>query len=155
MAAPAMSHLICSMALVGLILVLPAFFAMERDRYAEAMSTRELTEISDYTSNTLENLFLLANSTNAQGLTITKELLYLPLQVEGSFYVLNITSNDGQNASQVVAYLTDKPWVVGASWLVPGLKITPNNALTVGNYTVEAGCSRETDGFYIWIEKSE
>jgi hypothetical protein len=44
---------------------------------------------------------------------------------------------------------------VGASWLVPGLKITANNWLTVGNYTVEAGCSRETNGFYVWIEASE
>jgi hypothetical protein len=155
MAAPAMSHLICSMALVGLILVLPAFFAMERDRYAEAMAIRELTEISDYTSNTIENLFLLANSTNTEDLTITKELLYLPLTVEDSPYVLNITSADGQYASQIVAYLTDRPWIVGTSWLVPGLKITANSWLTVGNYTVEAGCSREPSGFYVWIEESE
>ena len=155
MAAPAMSHLICSMALVGLILVLPAFFAMERDRYAEAMAIRELTEISDYTSNTLENLFLLANSTNIEDLTVTKELLYLPLAVEGSPYVLNITSDDGQYASRVVASLTDRPKVAGISWLVPGLKITPNNSLTVGNHTVEVGCSRESNGFYVWIVQDE
>ncbi len=155
MAAPAMSHVICSMALVGLILVLPAFFTMERENFAEEMAIRELTEISDYTSNTLENLFLLANSTNTQDLTLTKELIYLPLKVEGSPYVLNITSDDGEHASQVVASLTDKPWITGFSWLVPGLKITSSSSLTITEKTVEAGCRREANGFYVWLEEGE
>lgn len=155
MAAPAMSHLICSMALVALVLVLPAFFAMERDNFAEEMAIRELTEISDYTSNTLQNLFLLANSTNTQSLTVTKELVYLPLKVEGSPYVLSITSDDGEHASQVVASLTDKPWITGFSWIVPGLKITSSSSLTITERTVEAGCKRESTGFYIWLEESE
>src|SRR5512139_1724247 len=136
MAAPAMSYLICSMGLVVLILVLPAFFAIERDSVAEELTVRELTEISDYTSNTLENLFLLANSTNTQELTITKELIYLPLTVEGSPYVLKISSVDGV-ASQVTASLENNPSVVGTSWLVPGLK-TSENLLLVRNYTVVA-----------------
>ena len=155
MAAPAMSYVICSMALVGLILVLPAFFAMERDRFAEEMAIRELTEISDYTSNTLENLFLLANSTNTQGLTITKELIYLPMKVEGSPYVLSIASDDGENASQVVASLTEKPWIIGSSWIIPGLKITSSSSLTVGEKTVEAGCRRMAADFYVWLEEDE
>ena len=155
MAAPAMSHVICSMALVGLILVLPAFFTMQRDRFAEEMAIRELTEISDYTSNTLENLFILANSTNAQGITITKELIYLPLKVEGSPYVLTIASDDGENASQVIASLTDKPWILGSSWLVPGLKITNSSSLTIVETTVQAGCRRTGAGFYVWLEEDE
>jgi hypothetical protein len=155
MAAPAMSHVICSMALIVLILVLPAFFTMQRDRFAEEMAIRELTEISDYTSNTLENLFILANSTNAQGITITKELIYLPMKVEGSPYVLSIASDDGENVSQVVASLTDKPWIIGSSWIIPGLKITSNNSLTIGETTVQAGCRRTGTGFYVWLEEDE
>ncbi len=155
MAAPVMSHLICSIALIVLILVLPSFFAIELGNIAEEMAIRELTEISDYTSNTLENLFLLANSTNSEELTVTKEMIYLPAKIEGSPYVLNITSNDGQYASQVITSLTDRPWVTGTSWLIPGLKMTPNCSLTINNYIVEAACKRNATGFYIWIEKSE
>jgi hypothetical protein len=140
-------------AVVVLILVLPGFFALERNSVAEDMAIRELTEISDYTSSTLENLFILANSTNSHELTITKELLYLPSDVDGSPYVLRISSGDGVNASQVIASLTDRSWVAGSSWLVPGLKITSNNSLTIGDYTVEAGCKRDASGFYVWIER--
>ncbi len=155
MAAPAMSHLICSMALVVLILVLPSFFAMERENAAKEMAIRELTEISDYTSNTFENLFLLANNTDYEEITVTKELLYLPLKVEGSPYVLNISSVDGQNASQVTAYLVDRSLITGSSWLVSGLKITSNSSLAIGNYTVEAVCKRDPTGFYVSIEKGD
>ena len=153
MAAPAMSYLICSIGLVVLILVLPAFFAMERDRVAEELMVRELTEISDYTSNTLENLFLLANSTTSQQLTITKELIYLPLTVEGSPYVLKISSVDSA-ASRVTAYLENKPSVAGTSWLVPGLK-TSENSLLIRNYTVVAECTRNATGFYAWIGEGD
>ncbi len=153
MAAPAMSHLICSMALVVLILVLPSFFAMERDNVAKEMAIRELTEISDYTSNTFENLFLLANNTDSGDITVTKELIYLPPKVEGSPYVLNISSVDGQNASHVTAYLMDGSGITGSSWLVSGLKITSNSSLAIGNYKVEAVCKRDATGFYVSIEK--
>ncbi len=155
MAAPAMSHLICSMALVVLILVLPSFFIMERDNVAEEMATRELKEISDYTSNTLENLFLLANSTDSENLKITKELIYLPQKVEESTYMLNISSVDGVTGSQVIASLTDRSGVVGTSWLVPGLKIVPNNSLTIGDFILEAACERNQTGFYIWIQRGK
>ena len=153
MAAPVMSHLICSMALVVLILVLPSFFIMERDNVAKEMATRELKEISDYTSNTLENLFLLANSTDSENLIITKELIYLPQKIEGSPYVLGISSVDGMTGSQVTASLADRSWVVGTSWLLPGLKIVPNNSLTIGDYVLEAVCERNATGFYVWIRK--
>ena len=154
MASPAMSHLICSVALVVLILVLPAFFAMEKDNVAREMAIRELTEISDYTSNTLENLYLLANSTNSEQLTITKELIYLPQRVDGSPYVLSVSSVDGVNASKVTAFLVDRSWIVGSAWLVPGLKTLPNNSLTIGDYTMEAVCKRESGTFRVWLEES-
>jgi hypothetical protein len=155
MAAPALGHLICSMALVALILVMPSFFAMERNSIAEEMALRELTEIADYTSSTLENLFLLANSTNSRELTITKDLFYLPTKVDGSPYVLEISSVDDVTASQVTAYLTDRSWVKGTSWLVPDLKITSQNSITISDYTVEVGCKRDATGFYVWIGKGE
>ena len=156
MAAPAMSYLICSMALVALILILPGFFAIEYKSVAEEMATKELTEISDYTSNTLQNLYLLANSTNSGELTLKKELLYLPSRVEGSPYTLRISSDSGGNALQVTAYIADKSWVEGFSWLVPGLKILPpNNPLTINERAIFAVCQREADVFYIWMEEGE
>ena len=155
MAAPVMSHLICSMALVVLILVLPSFFAMERDNISEQMAIRELKEIADYTSNTIENLFILANSTDSGKLIITKDLIYLPQKVEGSIYVLNISSVDGVTGSQVTASLTDRPWIIGTSWLVPGLNSANAQAVTIGDYTLTAVCERNETGFYAWIEKGE
>lgn len=153
MAAPAMSYLICSMALVALILVLPAFFAIERNNVAEQMAERELTEICDYTSNTLENLFILANSTNSQTLTVTKELLYMPITVEDSFYTLKIVSApDVSNAAQVTAFLNDRPWVKGSSWLVPGLKVN-EDPLAVNGTSMVAECTRDNNVFSVWIRE--
>ena len=155
MAAPAMSHIICSMGLVVLTLLMPVFFAMEQNSIAEDMAIRELTEITDYTSNTLQNLFLLANSTNSKELTLTKEMIYLPLTVEGSFYTLSIQSIDGVNASRVAAFLNDNPTVQGSSWLVSGLKITSEQSVEVSNNLIVAGCERSASGFYIWIREGE
>ncbi len=150
-----MSYLICSMALVVLIIVMPFFFAMERNSFAEEMAKRELTEISDYTSNTLANLYFLANSTNSVELDITKKLLYIPLTVEGSFYMLKITSMDGVNASKVTAFFRDRSWVAGDSWLVPGLKVMNQSVLEVGGKSVTAGCHRNATGFYVWLGEGD
>jgi hypothetical protein len=155
MAAPAMSHIICSIGLIVLIIVLPTFFAAERNSITQDMARRELTEITDYTSNTLQNLFLLANSTNSEELTLTKELIYLPLTIEGSFYTLSIQSIDGVNASRVNAFLNDKPTVEGSSWLVSGLKITSEQSIEISNKVIEAGCERDASGFYVWIREAE
>ena len=156
MAAPAMSQLICSMALVALILVLPSFFAMERNSLTEEMAKTELTEISDYTSNTLENLFLLAKSTSSEKVTITKELVYLPLRVEGSAYTLRLTFDQG-TASRVTAFLNDKPWVESSSWLAPGMGLTAEILLEINDNHVVAGCEKQVTGegnvFTVWIEE--
>lgn len=151
MAAPIMSHLICSMGLIVLILVMPVFFAMERDGIVEEMAKRELTEISDYVSNTLANLYILANSTSATGqLNITKNLLYLPLTVQNYFYKLSITP-DGEYASKVTAVLKEKSWVAGESWLVPGLKMYNSSSIEILGQTLTAGCLRDSTGFYVWL----
>ncbi len=155
MAAPAMSYVICSIGLVVLILVLPAFFAMERNSVAQDMARRELTEITDYTSNTLQNLFLLANNTNSDEITVTKELIYLPLTIEGSFYTLTIQSFDGVNASKVTAFLIDNPTIEGSSWLVSGLKITSEQSIEINSKLIVAGCERNSSDFYVWITEDE
>lgn len=155
MAAPAMSHIICSIGLLVLTLVMPVFFAMEQNSIAQDIAIRELTEITDYTSNTLQNLFLLANSTNSEELTLTKEMIYLPLTVEGSFYTLTIESMDGANASRVTAFLNDKPTVESSSWLVSGLKITSEQSVEVSNNLIVAGCERSASDFYVWIKEGE
>lgn len=149
-----MSYLICSMGLVVLILVMPFFFAMEQNSIAEQMAKRELTEISDYASSTLANLYFLANSTNSQSLDVTKKLLYLPLTVEGSFYVLEITPSDNGEASKVTAFLKDKPSITADSWIVPGLKLLKPSSVTISDSSVIAGCHRDASGFSVWLGES-
>ncbi|MCW4031216.1 MAG: hypothetical protein NWE80_02510 [Candidatus Bathyarchaeota archaeon] len=150
-----MSYLICSMALIILILVMPVFFGMQQNSFAGEMAKIKLTEISDYTSNTLANLYYLANSTNSGDIEITKELLYLPRTVEDSFYFLGITSIDGGSASKVTAYLKDKSWIVGDSWLVPGLKMMNESLIEITGESVLAGCYRNSTGFYVWLVEGE
>ncbi len=155
MAAPAMSYLICSMGLIVLILVLPFFFATEQASIAEEMAKRELTEISDYTSNTLNNLYFLANSTITNNdLEMTKTLLYLPITVQNSFYELSIAPN-GENASKVTAVLKGKSWVAGESWLVPGMKMYNLSSIEIRGKAVTAGCLRNSTGFYVWLGEDD
>jgi hypothetical protein len=153
MAAPTMSYLICSIALVALIVIMPFFFAMERDSLAEQIAKRELTEISDYTSNTIANLFFLAKSTNSETLNLSKELIYLPLTVEGSFYKLNIVQ-DGDSPLKVVAFLRDKPWVAGESWVAPGPDLLKNSLVDIDGSSVTAKCDRNVNDFYVWLEEN-
>ena len=155
MAAPTISYVICSMGLIFLIFAMPFFFAMEQNSFSEEMAKRELKEISDYTSNTLANLYFLANSTNSVEFELTKTLLYLPQTVEDSRYVLGITSMDGVNASKVTAFLRDKSRVAGDSWLVPGLKVMNESLLEIGSKSVLSGCYRNSTGYYVWLSEGE
>ncbi len=134
---------------------MPFFFAMQQDSFSEEMAKRELTEISDYTSNTLANLYFLANSTNSVELEVTKTLLYLPETVEDSIYMLGITSTDGLNASKVTAFLRDESSVAGDSWLIPGLKVMNVSLLEIGSKSVIAGCYRNSTGYYVWLGEGE
>lgn len=154
MASPTMSYLICSVALIVLILVMPFFFEIQRNGFADQMTRRQLTEIADYTSSTLANLFFLANSTNSLSISMTKELLYLPLTVDDSFYALNITSVDG-NVSKVTAYLKNEPWVAGDSWIVPGPKVPQEISLEINSKSVIASCYGDSDGFYVSLGYGE
>ncbi len=138
------------MALVVLIFLTPVFYGYSMDNVTRNLTERELTEIADYTSNTLENLYHLANSTNVLPLNMTKELIYLPSNVEGSAFVLNVTSSGG-NALKVTAYLKDRPTISIASWLSPGLKSDSKNSIQSSTKLALAGCYRNATGFYVWL----
>jgi hypothetical protein len=156
-ASPTMSYLICSMALIILILVLPAFFETQRNSIADEMTRRELTEIADYTSNTLSNLLFLAESAHSSDISLTKELLYLPLTVGDSFYVLNIT--DVGDSLKLVAYIEDQQWISGESWIVPGPKRAPTSeeiySYELGSKIAVASCYESESTFYISLGSGE
>jgi hypothetical protein len=160
-ASPTMSYLICSMALIVLILVLPSFFEIQRISIAEDMTRRELTEITDYTSNALSNLFFLAESADASDnlltISMTKELLYLPLTVGDSFYVVNIT--DVGDSLKLVAYIEGQQWISGESWIVPGPKRAPTSeeiySYELGSKIAVASCYESESTFYISLGSGE
>ncbi len=151
MAESTMSYLICSMALIVLIIVMPFFYSIEVNQIASRTAQSELAEIADYTSNTLANLNYLVNSTNQADSNVTKQLLYLPLTVQNSFYTIRIVSNGG-NASKITAALKDKPSINADSWILPGLKVFANSSsVEVSARTVVAGCYRNVTGSYVWL----
>jgi hypothetical protein len=144
------------MGLIVLILVMPYFYSIERNNIASEIAKMELTEIADYTSNTLANLYFLANSTNNLDINLTKQVLYLPLTVQDSFYTLSVTSVSG-NASKVTASLKDKPSISADSWLVPGLKVGVSYSMEITGRSIIAGCYRNvTDSrFYVLLGYGE
>ena len=157
MASPTMSYVICSMALIALILVMPSFFEIQRDGIADQMTRRELTEIADYTSNTLSNLFFIAKSAHSSAISLTKELLYLPLTVGGSFYVLNI--DNGGDSPKVTAYIKEQPSISGQSWVAPGLNVQEFsqeiNSYELNNKTAVAGCNEDLGIYYVSLGYNE
>lgn len=151
MPAPAISHLICTSALVMLIFLLPFFYATVVDNIREDMICRELREIADYVSNTIANLYFLVNSTEILDLSLQKDLVYLPSNVENFIYTLKIEGNAG-NALKVTARLKDKPSVAADAWLAPGLKIDgAKNYIESCGLNVAVGCRRNSTGIYVSI----
>jgi hypothetical protein len=153
-ASPTMSYLICSMALIVLILVIPSYFEIQRNSIADEMTRRELTEIADYTSNTLANLFFLAESSQSSDISLSKELLYLPLKVGDSFYRLRI--DDEGNSPKVFAYILDQQSISGQSWIAPGLEVD-SATLEINSYELDsqiavASCKGGPGNFYISLE---
>lgn len=152
MAAPTMSHLICTSALVMLIFLMPFFYATVTNNIRMDMVQRELKEVADYVSNTFANLYFLVNSTESLNANLTKELMYLPSTIENSLYVVKI-DRDGENASKITAYLKDEPSVAADSWLLPGLKAGEKSSIESGGRIVVVGCSRSWDGVHVWIAR--
>lgn len=150
MPAPAMSHMICSIALITLIFLMPAFYVMVSDNLEAEMMKRELREIANYVSNTVSNLYFLVNNTSVSNASLEKDLVYLPSAVEDSIYILNIVE-DGGNATKISAYLKSNSAIAADSWLLPGLKAGSQTTIESLGGNVIAGCSRNSTGFYAWI----
>ena len=151
MAAPTLSYLICTVALVALISVMPFFFSFVTDGIQKDVAQRQLKEIADYVSNTFANSYFLVSSADNQNASLTKELKYLPSTIENSFYVVKIDGN-GENASRITTYLTDTPSVSAEAWLSAGLKKGSQSLIESGVRTVLAGCYQTDAGIYIWID---
>jgi len=149
-----MSHIICTSALIALVFVMQFSFMYVADNMRTEMSKRELREISDYVSDSLANLYFLANSTDCANVTLEKTLS-LPSNVQGFTYSLSIYFNASTfEALSVNASTRGSLWAEATSWLLPGLKVDPNATKTIvsGDKTVVAGCSRDVDlNIYVWI----
>lgn len=151
MPAPPISHVICSTALIALIFTMQFYYTYVVDNIREEMARRELKEIADYVSDTLANLYFLANSTNCD-VTLEKTIP-LPTDVRDSTYVVQIVFDEiDRSAQSIDAHLEDKSWVSATSWILPGLKVgDQNKAVRVGGRAVIAGCLRNSTGVYVWI----
>lgn len=153
MPAPTISHVICTIALIALIFVLAFSYFHAVENIQIEMTKRELREATDYVSNTLENLRLLANSTANTGIgnyvSLEKELS-LPATIKSSIYAVEIVG-DGNNASSICAYLKDRPSIQATSWLIPGLKTVGMSHVESNEQKIVAGCRREDANIYVWI----
>jgi len=151
MPAPAISHLICTTALVTLIFMMPFFSSMVLNDISSDMEQRELKEIADYVSNTFGNLYFLVNSTGSSYVSLEKEMIYLPSSIENAIYVLKIVDSGG-NASKVTAYLKGRTSTAAEAWLLPGLKVIGDKySVESGGKTVVVGCTRDSSIVSIWI----
>lgn len=146
MPAQTISHVICTMSLVTLIFVLAFSYFSTAESIQIEITKRELKEATDYISNTLENLRFLANSTGntvieggtLSNVSLEKELS-LPSAIKGSVYAIEITG-DGDNASDLSAYLKDRPYIRANSSLMPGLKTSGLTYVESGDKKTVAGC---------------
>lgn len=144
------SHVICSVALIALIFTMQFYYTYVVDNLWEEMVQRELKEIADYVSDTLANLYFLANSTNYD--VILEKDLNLPPDVRDSTYVVEIV-NQSNSAQNIYARLEDKSWIDATSWLLPGLKVdNRNQVIASGRKAVVAGCLRNSTGVYVWMK---
>jgi hypothetical protein len=148
------------MALVTLIFVLAFSYFSVAESIQIEIAKRELREATDYVSNTLENLRFLANSTvntaieggTPSNVSLEKELS-LPSTIKGSVYAVEIVG-DGNDASEVSAYLKDRPYVRANSSLMPGLKTAGLTYVESSDKKTVAGCRREGTDLYVWISTS-
>ena len=155
MTAPAMSHIIGSIALVSLILILPLFYFSIVDNVGVEMQERELKEVADYVSNSLWNLHILANSTNSDVL-LTKKL-ELPSSIRGSTYCVEIIYDQDFSAQYVRAYVRGSSNVGVNSLVFPGLIVDNEMGCLIegGEKLLVAGCNLNSTGSYVWIKEEQ
>lgn len=121
MPSPTISHLICSMALITLIFVMPVFYFVVVENLQVQMVKHELKEVADYVANTIENLYILANSSNTD--VILKKELNIPRTIRDTFYTIEILNKSDGSASQVCASIGTTKSIKAYSWLIGGLKV--------------------------------
>ena len=149
-----MSHIICISALLILIFVMPFFYFSVVDNINVEMMERELKEVADYVSNSLGNLYLLANSTDRD--ILLKKRLDLPSNIRDSTYYVEIVYNQTDGSAQYVnAYSKDSSGIHADSLILPGPKADNETGCIIesGEKTVIAGCTRNSTGTYVWITK--
>ena len=151
MPAPALSHVILTGALIGVIFMVQVFYFYVVDNVWVEMTQKELQELTDYVADTIANLYFLVNATNTNPM-LTKTLR-LPLDVGGSSYTLEVTYDQSNNAQSVKSALEVKSWVNAASWLPRGLKVDTAKTQTIEGSakTVVAGCQRVASNTRVWI----
>ena len=150
MAAPTMSHLIATSALIILIFTMQVFYFYVVDNIGEEMTRRELKEIADYVADTLANLYFLVNSTNHPNVTLRKTL-NLPIEIADSSYRIQILNDTDSFAKSILAFLEDKSWLNANSWLPPGLTVSVNQPILINGKTILAGCERIPGKTNVWL----
>ena len=146
MASIILSQLICTIALIVLIIVLPITYSgIQNDIQASVMRI-ELKEIADYVSSTIANTYYLANSTNCPVINLTKTLVHLPETVQSSFFEIHIDGNI-TSATSVTVSVKDRPYVQATAWLSSGL-MNGGQSIESGKGVVSAGCYRNSTGIY-------
>jgi len=131
---------------------MPLFYFSVVDNVNVEMMERELKEVADYVSNSLGNLYLLANSTNCD--VLLKKKLDLPSSIRDSTYCVRIVCNQSDSSAQYVnAYSRDSPGIHADSWIIPGPKADNEVGCIIesGEKIVIAGCSRNSTNTYVWI----
>jgi len=155
MAAPTLSHLILTGALIAVIFTVQVFYFYVVDNISSEMLKRELRELTDYVADTIANLYLLLNATNTN--PPLEKSLKLPLDVGGSFYSLEILRDADNNALTVKGAIQRKSWLNVTSWLPRGLKVDTSRTQIIGysGKTAVVGCRREASIIYVWIAYKE
>lgn len=155
MPAPTMSHVICIGALVTLIFVMPLFYFQVVDNVRVEVMERELREVADYVSNSLGNLYLLANSTNCD--TLLTKKLDLPSSIRDSTYCVEIIYDNNGSAQYVMAYSKYSSEIHADSLILPGPKADNETGCVIesSERIVVAGCTRNSTGTYVWLKEEQ
>ncbi len=144
MASVVIGQLICTMALVVLIIILPVFYTNIQDNLKVNVIKLELQEIADYVSSTYANTYYLVNSTDfhSPSQNVTKDLVYLPSTVQNQIFTIKVEGNSSA-ATGITVFIRDRPSVSATAWLGPGLRGANIPSIDSGGPGVFVGCSRD------------
>ncbi len=144
-----MSHLICTSALITLIFVMPFYYFYIIDNVNVEMMKRELKEVADYVSNSLGNLYYLANSTDSE--VVLRKNLDLPSNIRDSVYYVEVVHLNDSTQS-IRARLKDNSGIYADSWLLPGLEAYQENwSVESSERIVVAECFSNSTGVWVWL----